>query len=141
MDPRGITERIRRKLYLYFKNTTSTFRVSGFYRATARAVAKKERLLCWREHEESAIFLCCFHAPDVKISRRSINQVHVYTSLTLDSSSLSYVCMSKRRGRDTCSSKKGASAYRDRRRERETRLHRRCSRISHACIFSVLCMF
>ena len=30
--PRGIPERIRRKLYVYFKNTTSTFRISEFYR-------------------------------------------------------------------------------------------------------------
>ena len=30
--PRGITERIRRKLYVYFENTTSTFRISRIYR-------------------------------------------------------------------------------------------------------------
>ena len=32
VGPREIPERIRRKLYVYFKNTTSTFRISGIYR-------------------------------------------------------------------------------------------------------------
>ena len=55
--PRGIPERIRRKLYLYFKNTTSTFRIGGIYSH-------------WSHGSQVArgIGLCCFHAPDVKIS-------------------------------------------------------------------------
>ena len=32
VGPREIPERIRRKLYVYFKNTTSTFRISGIDR-------------------------------------------------------------------------------------------------------------
>ena len=32
VGPREIPERIRRKLYVYFTNTTSTFRISGIYR-------------------------------------------------------------------------------------------------------------
>ena len=35
---RGITERIRLKLYVYFKNTTSTFRICGIYRYNVHVV-------------------------------------------------------------------------------------------------------
>ena len=34
--PRGIPERIRRKLYVHFKNTTSTFCIGGIYRYNVR---------------------------------------------------------------------------------------------------------
>ena len=81
---------------LYFKITTSTFRMSGIYRelhdVEARAMAKRyidrKRNVCFPgEHEQSAIVLCRFHAPDVKISRRHSwqNQVN-FTCLPLDSS-------------------------------------------------------
>ena len=42
--PRGIPERIRRKLYVYFKNTTSTLRIGGIYRYNACSWPLEPRL-------------------------------------------------------------------------------------------------
>ena len=106
VGPREIPERLRRKLYVYFQNTTSIFRICGICRYTVVGATAKSGSLVGRKRS------ACFAAKSTRIGHRSmllsrpettvvINQVHVTYKPSLVISSASYFCVLNTRSKHT----------------------------------------
>ena len=96
VGPHGIPERLRRKLYVYFENTTSTFRICGICRYTVvGATVKSGSSTCIVVGRKRS---ACFAAESTHRSmllsrRRDKPGTCIRTSLALVISSASYFCV------------------------------------------------